>query len=77
MRKISLIALLVIFLAVPAVGGDPVDSNDGPSVYIAELDVQAECARAEKYIHCSWCWTNCMLAIMAEAWGDGWDFEGF
>lgn len=67
------IIILIFLLAVPAIAGDPVDSND---LYVTPAgDVQYDCAYAELHPACSWCWTNCVFAIIADLWtgGGGWD----
>lgn len=70
-----LVVLLILLIATPVVAGDPLDGNDGPAISRTTMNVEEECGRAEKLVHCGWCWNRCMFAIMADLWtgGGGWD----
>ncbi len=70
MLRNSLIILLILAFAVPAVAGDPLDTNDRPKV-IAMADVESACGLMEKWPDCVPCATSCFYAIMAESWGVG------
>ncbi len=68
--------LLVVALASPAFAGDPLDTNDRPSV---AQSVETDCARALLYPSCGWCVTQCVYAIIADMWAggsgtSGWDW---
>ena len=74
MLRNSLLILMILVLAIPAVAGDPLDTNDGPSVTLATGFDTPGCDNAEKYPGCGPCWTTCLYALMADAWSNGgWD----
>ena len=66
-----MLAVLCILTVISAYAGDPLDTNDGPKVY----SIESACGQAEKWPACQPCWTNCYYALLADAWGHGWDFD--
>lgn len=62
----ALFLLAMSVLATPGWAADLSGSSDDPP----SLDgtVEDDCSYAAAHVHCNWCWTNCVYAIMAEAW---------
>ena len=74
LRLVScLLILLVAGAAIAGTTGDPLDTNDR-----SLGTVEADCGMALLNPQCGWCVTNCLYAIIAEAWsGSGagdWDW---
>ena len=73
MLKISLLTLLVICLCLPAMAreGDPLDNNDSSEVMPTFPLSVPGCENAEQWPDCVPCWTECLYALMADAWCNG------
>lgn len=66
LKKLVSVVLLAAMMALPAVAattGDPIDGNDRTLG-----SVEQDCGMALLYPSCGWCVTNCIYAIIAEAW---------
>lgn len=59
-----LIIVLLSLLASPLMAGDPLDTNDGPTI---TMGIEEACEMAYKYPACESCWTTCLYAMMADS----------
>lgn len=68
MWKISELFVFALFLlAMSVLSSTAWAAGDGDP---AGLDgtIADECGYAQEHVQCNWCWTNCIYALMADAW---------